>query len=647
MKKTILISSFVLMFVLFIGLGLTAYGQENTLTLPADITEIKDYAFAGCSGFTGSLSIPNSVTRIGAHAFDGCTGLTGTVILPETVETIGEGAFDNTGLYVLTWNEYLELYEYELNNDGITITSFYTNGHTFHDFTIPQSINGMAVTEIGEYALSNENSLTGNLYIPNTVRKIGCGAFYECGFSSISPLPNTLQYMGEVAFSGCVGLSGEVNIPETVTYWGHDVFGRTDIQEKWNHWAISWRIVDNKAVITSFHGRVKGTVRLPDTLDGYDVVQIGDGNQRVLQDFNPQNWASIEGTLIMPSTLKVVCEDAFAYADGEFMDGTYGLLSGTVVLPDGLMTLKETAFYQCRINHINFPEGIEIISKAAFRRCYYLEGDLVFPEGLMIIGTEAFNECFSLNGTLTLPESLIEIGSYAFYRTSLQGQIILPPNLERIGRNAFALTQFTALSDLPEKLETIGDYAFAYTSVIPDGQAVIIPSSVTYVGKDAFTGLFSEAIIVYADGRTPEIDWLFEKETFYNYNSQSIETGYFIMGCNGVETDNVKLPTTYQGEPVVGVGFYALYDCTNLKGTLIIPEGYYMLNSGAFSGCINLTGLPVIPSTMQRLFADSFGGCTGLTGTLILPEDIRFEGNPFTGSNLTVYRGEELVYEPY
>ena len=51
-------------------------GEELTsITIPNDITEIKDYAFYGCSGLA-SVSIPNSVTTIGNNAFADCTGLT-------------------------------------------------------------------------------------------------------------------------------------------------------------------------------------------------------------------------------------------------------------------------------------------------------------------------------------------------------------------------------------------------------------------------------------------------------------------------------------------------------------------------------------------------------------------------------------------
>ncbi len=67
-------------------------GKEiKDLVIPNDITEIKSYAFDGCTGLT-SVTIPNSVTSIDNNAFFGCSGLT-SVTIGNSVTTIGEDAF--------------------------------------------------------------------------------------------------------------------------------------------------------------------------------------------------------------------------------------------------------------------------------------------------------------------------------------------------------------------------------------------------------------------------------------------------------------------------------------------------------------------------------------------------------------------------
>ena len=61
------------------------------LVIPNTVTEIKAYAFEGCTSLE-SITIPSSVTTIGEDAFRGCTSLT-SVEIPSSVTTIGGYAF--------------------------------------------------------------------------------------------------------------------------------------------------------------------------------------------------------------------------------------------------------------------------------------------------------------------------------------------------------------------------------------------------------------------------------------------------------------------------------------------------------------------------------------------------------------------------
>ena len=136
-------------------------GTEITnLVIPNDITEIKKYAFYGCSGLT-SLTIPNSVTSIGSSAFYGCSGLT-SLTIPNSVKSIGCNAFRDTKWY---YNQ----------PDGILYLDNCCLGYK------------------GEKP-------TGSLNITNGTRLIGDDAFYNCsGLISIS-IPNTIETIGKDAF---------------------------------------------------------------------------------------------------------------------------------------------------------------------------------------------------------------------------------------------------------------------------------------------------------------------------------------------------------------------------------------------------------------------------------------------------------------
>lgn len=63
----------------------------TNLVVPDSVTEIKPYAFYGCSSLS-SIIIPNCVTNIGAWAFSGCDHLT-NITLGSGLQTIGKYAF--------------------------------------------------------------------------------------------------------------------------------------------------------------------------------------------------------------------------------------------------------------------------------------------------------------------------------------------------------------------------------------------------------------------------------------------------------------------------------------------------------------------------------------------------------------------------
>lgn len=63
----------------------------TNLVVPDSVTEIKPYAFYGCSSLS-SIIIPNCVTNIGAWAFSGCDHLT-NITLGSGLQTIGGYAF--------------------------------------------------------------------------------------------------------------------------------------------------------------------------------------------------------------------------------------------------------------------------------------------------------------------------------------------------------------------------------------------------------------------------------------------------------------------------------------------------------------------------------------------------------------------------
>lgn len=69
------------------------WSLSGEYTVPDGVTNIGDYAFAGCAGLTG-VTLPATTIEIGNMSFNGCTGLT-HVDISKNVKSIGENAFSN------------------------------------------------------------------------------------------------------------------------------------------------------------------------------------------------------------------------------------------------------------------------------------------------------------------------------------------------------------------------------------------------------------------------------------------------------------------------------------------------------------------------------------------------------------------------
>ena len=85
-------------------------------------------------------------------------------------------------------------------NDGtITITQYTGPGG---DVTIPDTINGLPVTSIGNYAFLYRGDLS-SVTIPNSVTAIGFAAFFQCnGLTSIT-IPDGVTTIGNQSFAYC------------------------------------------------------------------------------------------------------------------------------------------------------------------------------------------------------------------------------------------------------------------------------------------------------------------------------------------------------------------------------------------------------------------------------------------------------------
>ncbi len=111
-------------------------------------------------------------------------------------------------------------YTYTLKSDGKVRIDGYSG---FNEKpTIPASINGKSVDEIGEWAFFG-NTVVKEVVLGDGITKLGDGAFNCCEVLEKITFPDTLTHIGDTAFSGCEKLLA-IELPESLTYLGETAF---------------------------------------------------------------------------------------------------------------------------------------------------------------------------------------------------------------------------------------------------------------------------------------------------------------------------------------------------------------------------------------------------------------------------------------
>ncbi len=306
------------------------------------------------------LVLPDNLTKIGIAAFGECQNLTGSLNIPEGVTEIEVGAFVNC------------------------------------------------------------HAMAGSISFPSTLKYIGRkedrwwygGTFARCGFNSKLILPSNLECLKGNALEECEGLYGELRLPEKLSELGECAFrgcknfsGNLSIPQNLHK-------VPNNAF--EYCGGMNGTLTLHD-----GVTAIGEyafrgthfrGEIKLPKNLVVlQNYAfagcDFSGELKLPSSLKSIGRKVFGDTDG---DGSCWRLMGIVEFPEGMQSIGEQAFYNCRsIEGLVFPESMETIQNSAFEGCYGINSIVCKSDMPANVLNNAFNGVAKDNFTLEVPESAI------------------------------------------------------------------------------------------------------------------------------------------------------------------------------------------------------------------------------------------------
>ena len=222
------------------SIGYCAFWNCRSLTdivIPDGVTSIVDEVFSDCESLS-SLVLPESVTSIGESAFSGCESLS-SLVIPDGVTSIWDMAFCGcsslkyisipksviclNGNPFFKWDGELKcLSPYFIYEDDVLFNKDKSKIIAFRDKKATSYVIPDSVTRIGDGAFEGCTSLK-SLVTPDSVTSIGGSAFENCYSLSSLVLPDSVTSIGAWAFSGCSDLA-DIVIPDGVTSIGNYAF---------------------------------------------------------------------------------------------------------------------------------------------------------------------------------------------------------------------------------------------------------------------------------------------------------------------------------------------------------------------------------------------------------------------------------------
>lgn len=297
-------------------------------------------------------------------------------------------------------------FEYTVENGEATITKY--NGSA-QMLDIPSELDGYAVTAIESQAFYGNEDLC-VVSIPDSVTRIADLAFY--GNSQLSLIifaTDSVTNIDENAFVGNGASNFYVRLGSCAAQYAQDNgFYHVYISSSPEGFLYSIDTNDNTASVTgrifslsvsdiySFYGYGSITsINVPSTVDGFNVVEIGD------YAFRGLNWFT---EITIPYGIKSI--ESYAFAGCGFEEFT---------IPDSVEIIWDYAFYGCEnLKSITIPHSVKEIEYDAFFYCPSLER-VKIEEGVEKLPTSAslFGECGALKSVI-IPRSVKTFGSDIF-----------------------------------------------------------------------------------------------------------------------------------------------------------------------------------------------------------------------------------------
>ena len=424
--------------------------------------------------------------------------------IPAGVTEIGNDAFSDSSLAEVNMPDSVK----KIGDGAFSFCSALT------EITIPNSI-----TKIGNDIFSHCSELT-HITIPNSVTEIGDYAFASCYNLMYITIPDSITKIGNYAFSCCYSLT-EITIPNSVTKIGNGAFSDcwdlTNIDIPDSVTEIGEGIIDGCSLLdyqefskkgsTSQKLKYRGNKQLIELVIPNDITEI--------EDNAFEDCEALEKIMI-PDSVKEIGNYAFRYC--------YHLKQ--ITIPDRVREIGEKAFEACfTLTEIHIPHSVTEIKTATFLNCLKLK-DITIPDSVTKIRASAFAGCCSLTHII-IPDSVTEIESGAFSDCFSLTDIIIPDSVTKIRSSAFAGCRSLTHIIIPDSVTEIGADAFSGCLALKE---ITIPNSITEIGEKAFAECNNLSCVVVMNPKLDlsksMIDYCIDKNGLYKKKDNLILKGY-------------------------------------------------------------------------------------------------------------------------
>lgn len=282
---------------------------------------------------------------------------------------------------------------------------------------VTKVILGANVTSIGSSAFCKNSPSKDDImpleeiYIPETITKIGDGAFDHCKKIKSIVLPKSIQEIGNDCFGRCWELELNINSKLSNINFGNECFYgcKKVFFERDN--SFTYENYGNEIIDLNTNSIIYGNENaiIPDY-----VTKIGNSA------FAHQNRLT---NIVISDNITYIGDWAFCQC----------LNLQTITLPSNLTYLGKSCFQYCQITDITIPEGITKIYDDTFDNTK-LE-NINLPTSLTLIGEWAFSN--SKIKSITIPDSVTSIGQLSFYNCLNLTSIKLSSNLSNLPYGLF------------------------------------------------------------------------------------------------------------------------------------------------------------------------------------------------------------------